>query len=179
MTDTVSELSQLARLLEAFGADQRRWPAQERNRFAALIAANADARRMLDEARALDAVLAATDTDVAASPALLDRIMQAAAATPQQASKPVGNVIPMRRRQSAPVQMPERAPARSALPRRAAQAAMLLAASLAFGVYLGAAASQTTTGREFAERLGVTALIEPSLVVLNETGSPDQEDDIL
>jgi hypothetical protein len=179
MTDAATELRQLSRLLDAFGADPRRWPVAERTRFGALITASPEARRLFDEARALDAVLAESEAEAAASPDLLDRIMRAAAATPQVAQKPPGNVIALPTRQPAPGRSTEQAPGRSAITRRAAQAATLLAASLAFGVYLGALASGSSTGREFADRLGVTALIEPSLLVLNEAGLSDQEDDIL
>jgi hypothetical protein len=44
-------------LLEAYGADPRRWPADERAAAEAFAAQNADAANALREARALDAAL--------------------------------------------------------------------------------------------------------------------------
>jgi hypothetical protein len=50
-------LHRFARLLEGRGADLARWPAAERAAAEALLAGSAPARRLLAEARALDALL--------------------------------------------------------------------------------------------------------------------------
>jgi hypothetical protein len=49
--------ARFAALVEAYGGDPARWPAEERDGARALIAADPSARRALDEAAALDAVL--------------------------------------------------------------------------------------------------------------------------
>jgi len=105
--------ARLTGLMEAFGADPARWPPEERQ-LAALVSA-AD----LGEAREIDAILAHAaqpSIDEARRMAAMSRIMMAAAGTKA-------------------VSVPR--------PRRAwsawAPAATALAASFAFGIYLGSA----------------------------------------
>lgn len=66
----------LAEILEAYGADPKRWPADERAAAEALLAAGAGAEA-LAEARALDAALA-TDDAGAPSELLMRRLQRAA-----------------------------------------------------------------------------------------------------
>ena len=51
------EMEALQRLLESHGADRTRWPARDRLRFAQMIAEDAEARRLVAEATALDSLL--------------------------------------------------------------------------------------------------------------------------
>jgi len=64
-----------ANLLDAYGADFRRWPAETRAEAAAFAAQNADAAAMVAEARKLDAVLDTARGGAAPSPELADRIL--------------------------------------------------------------------------------------------------------
>jgi|CXWL01.1.fsa_nt_gi hypothetical protein len=68
-----------AQILDAYGADAKRWPDAERAAAQAFIAAHpADASALLGEARALDGVLDATREASAPNPALASRIMNGA-----------------------------------------------------------------------------------------------------
>ena len=64
-----------AELLDAYGADFRRWPAESRADGAAFAAQNAEAADLLAEARELDAVLDVSRDDAAPSPDLTARIL--------------------------------------------------------------------------------------------------------
>jgi hypothetical protein len=64
-----------AHLLDAYGGDFKRWPAEERASAAAFAAQDADAARLLAEARALDAALDAGRETAAPSPDLAARIL--------------------------------------------------------------------------------------------------------
>src|SRR5690606_40615752 len=74
------DLERLATLLDAYGGDPQRWPEAERDAALALIAASADARRLHDEARRLDALLDALPA-ATPSPDLEERIVAAARAS--------------------------------------------------------------------------------------------------
>ncbi len=64
-----------AELLDAYGADFRRWPAENRAGGAAFAAHNAEAASLLAEARRLDAMLDVARDDAAPSPDLASRIL--------------------------------------------------------------------------------------------------------
>jgi hypothetical protein len=68
-------------LLEAYGADFRRWPVETRAQAAAYAAQNVDAAAAIAEARALDQVLDSARTDPAPSPDLVGRILAQAPRT--------------------------------------------------------------------------------------------------
>ena len=51
------ELAQFETLVDTYGADAEAWPADEREQALALLERSGDARRLLDEAAALDALL--------------------------------------------------------------------------------------------------------------------------
>lgn len=126
-----SELSALVNRLEISGSDRTRWPAQERLRFAPLIAQSDEARRLLAEAAALDRLLdAAPAADPGKLDALIDRICAAAEAEGQL---PADNVVSISAARRSPA-----APAKRALHQRSGwQAAALLAASLFVGAFVG------------------------------------------
>lgn len=138
----MSDREALERVLATFGADRDRWPAAERLRFAGLLAENADARRMLAEARALDRLLdAAPSIAPARQEALAARIVAEAAGTPRSAiskvSAPVGPVVVLSgRAASSPTRGWSRAPG-AFVRSRVAPSAALLAASLVAGLVIG------------------------------------------
>jgi hypothetical protein len=118
-------------LLDVFGAERTRWPLSARAGAAALLASDAEARRLLAEAAALDALLArgVADSvpDIAATSALAARIVAAAAKTPRIAAasepaKPLGVVSSSASRHG-----------RTDVWRAAA----VLAASMVLGVFVG------------------------------------------
>lgn len=130
-----SGLDELERLLDAYGADQERWPQDVRARFAPVLS-DRRAARLLSEAAALDRVLAhAPLPDPARRAALADRILaEARASRGDEAGRQPGTVIAWpgsrRARTSAPVSGSELRPSW--------KAAALLAASLALGIFIGA-----------------------------------------
>ncbi|MDX2157530.1 MAG: hypothetical protein SFW09_13585 [Hyphomicrobiaceae bacterium] len=76
---TTMTLQDLEALLDAFGGQPTRWPADRRHMAEALIEALPEARRMLAEACALDQLLScAPGADVQRSASLADRIVAAA-----------------------------------------------------------------------------------------------------
>ncbi len=79
-------LERLRDILDAYGGDPDRWPDAEREPALELLARSADARRLRDDARHLDAAL---DVLPAAEPSagLEERIVAAARRTPQDAGR--------------------------------------------------------------------------------------------
>lgn len=71
MREYDAERQALIDMLDTFGGDRSRWPAAERKRFANLIRDDAQAARLVREARALDALL---DHAPAVSAALEDAL---------------------------------------------------------------------------------------------------------
>lgn len=123
--------SDFEQLLDVYGADRTRWPLGARAGAAALLASDIDARRLLAEAIALDAVLAKGQTgEPVGDPAigaLAARVMAAVAATPRVA---MVNPAPVLRRS---VSMTGDKAAKTSIWRGAA----MLAASLVLGVFVG------------------------------------------
>lgn len=70
-------IARLQAILDAYGAESRRWPAAERMAAEALLARSAEARALRDSAAGLDLVLSIS-TAPQPSPALRDAILQAA-----------------------------------------------------------------------------------------------------
>ncbi|MGB5949740.1 MAG: hypothetical protein WBG82_10510 [Parvibaculum sp.] len=69
-------IGRLTELLAAYGADPKRWPADERPAAEAMLAASADARALAERERELDLMLdAAPDAEVPA--ALIERLVAA------------------------------------------------------------------------------------------------------
>jgi len=119
------QLARLEKMLDIFGADAKRWPAHERGALQAFIEANPDARQLLGEARALARVLDAAPASRAGA-ALKARIVAAAIADAGRDAR----IVPIQaaRFRSMPVRRV-----------RAMWPAAALAASFAFGLYLGVA----------------------------------------
>lgn len=125
-----NEIEALVRRLEVSGADRTRWPAQERLRFAPLLAHNGEARQLLAEAAALDRLL-----DMAPVPdggrlnPLVDRIV---AMAEREGQGDDTKVVPFRaRRQATSAAKPSLRNSGSW------RAAALLAAALVVGVFVG------------------------------------------
>lgn len=125
-------LAELEAVLDTYGADRTRWPAPVRHSLSGLIAGNAQARQMLEDAEVFDHLL---DQAPAASreelSSLTERIVAAAAAQPRLAvSRPPSVVMPAPRRVS----------------RQQSWAAAALAASLALGILAGQSVSIDSSG---------------------------------
>lgn len=122
------ELARLRRLLDAYGADRRRWPRGAEPDVAALLAAEPAARAADAEARALDRVLdGAPGVEADRARALADRIVAEALTRPATASGTVIDLAARRGERTGRV-----------LPRRQLwQAAAAMAASLLLGVVVG------------------------------------------
>lgn len=86
-------VDRLRALLDAFGADADRWPADERAAALALIASSVDARALRDEAAQLDLLL---DEDPVAAPSdlLVARVL-ASAPKPARRRRAVGWLVPL------------------------------------------------------------------------------------
>jgi hypothetical protein len=143
-------LAELESLLDAYGGDRARWPADRRAAGEALIKDDVAARRLLDEARALDRVLAhAPLPETASLKGIEDRIVAAALAERLAGGHAVdrGLMPPEARKASTVIGLPHRARTGQAtaphpqLARRPSrwQPAAALAASLALGVVVGLA----------------------------------------
>jgi hypothetical protein len=89
MSNKGMTMAELERLLEVYGADRARWPAEVRAAAAQVVAASAEARRLLAEAEALDRVLErAPVPGLAAEVALAERIVAAAQRSPRIVALP-------------------------------------------------------------------------------------------
>ncbi|UCH73811.1 MAG: hypothetical protein JSU82_16040 [Rhodospirillales bacterium] len=80
-SDRKMDEARLAVILEAYGADSRRWPEDERAAARALLAGSAEARALRDAAEALDTLL-----DVPAPPAPSPELMAAILAAAERPS---------------------------------------------------------------------------------------------
>jgi hypothetical protein len=127
-TDNGGVRDRLEALLAAYGADPSRWPKNDRELASMLASGHPDISALLEDARAVDNVLArASRPELPAGAA--ERLAAKVAEVPSNVVSLSGHAKqPSRSRQAA---MPGRLAAASAL-------ASALAASLALGLYLGA-----------------------------------------
>ena len=87
----LAELTELEGVLDTFGGDPGRWPASKRERMVGFAASDKDARRLLREAEALDAVLTrAAGPPVGNTAGLAERIAAAAAGSAQAGAADAG-----------------------------------------------------------------------------------------
>jgi hypothetical protein len=158
-------------LLDVYGADQSRWPADAVRQLAELKGEVAiAAQQVLREAKALDRVLArASPVSEARQLALADRIMAAVhkeagrQVSPVSASPAVvSNVIalPTRQNRSAPAVSAQRS---AGVDWRAAAA---LAAALVIGIGVGMSGTASPTFQAVAETVGVS--LERSVLAFND-----------
>ena len=138
MSNTGMTLADFERLLDVYGGDRTRWPAEARAAAAQLVARDAKARRMLAEAEVLDRVLErAPLPSLAVEAALAERIVAAAQRSPR--------IVKIASGQSSVVSLPDgRGTAAAAIRiletrilRGDVRAAALLAASLMVGIFIG------------------------------------------
>lgn len=162
--ENATPLAELAHLLDTWGGERTRWPANVRLRVTELSASGPEAHRLLVEARALDQLLdVARDAPAAlsaqATRSLADRILAAAQAetsAPGVAlpTRPSAEVIALSRRKAV-------APAQALHNRW--PAAGLIAASMLVGIYFGGSINLAPVLQELAEVAGLSALVDPSL----------------
>jgi hypothetical protein len=136
--NNIMTLADFERLLEVYGSDRTRWPAEARAGAGHLVARDRAARRLLVEAEALDRALErAPLPSLALEAALADRITAAAprsprivrsGGTPAAQALAEGNVL-------RPAALRGRQPGRGRT--ALGGAASVLAASLAIGVLIG------------------------------------------
>jgi hypothetical protein len=131
------DLAAFADLLETCGSDAARWPAARRQEAEALLAREAGARRLLEEARALDRVLGRASGAAAPRSGLVDRIV---ARSLGREAPPRDNVVPLAVRRRPPPAVAGAAAPLMQRPRRAGlwQAAAVLVLALSTGMLLGA-----------------------------------------
>ncbi len=122
-------LSRLAEIVEAYGADESRWPPEERAALAGLRDGVGPAGKALREEAALDRLLDAVPAPVPPKGSV-DRILRAAAASGRSAG-PSADIIPMTPRPVAPR-------AQTTFSGLWPSAAGLIAASLMLGLVAGA-----------------------------------------
>lgn len=140
MNNTTMTLADLEALLDVYGGDRTRWPADARASVAQLVARDAKAVRLLAEAEALDRVLErAPLPSLAREAALADRIVAAAGRSPRMVKLVPAGTEAEAEDAAQPAAAPLRRPgARGvSLMRTEARAAGLLAAALMFGVVMG------------------------------------------
>jgi hypothetical protein len=155
-------MAELERLLEVYGAERARWPAEVRASAALLVAADPAARRLLAETEALDRVLdRAPVPGLPVEVALVARIVAAAQRSPRivplPGAQPVGKEAGPGKaapRLAAPVGRGRWQPR---LPSRQMGAAGVLAASLVMGVLIGNAGLPPQVLPALAEMAGFAA----------------------
>lgn len=165
--DTKKYLARLEEVLDTFGADPARWPVSERAALEALAETQDQARRLIGEAQALERVMDSAPA-LKASDALKARIVAAAANDPVREAR----VVPI-----------TTSPGRSGHSLRVRRAALMwpaaaLAASFAFGLYLGVSG---VGGQAFESAFQVAAINgaagdAEAFSWLEDDSGPDAED---
>jgi hypothetical protein len=169
----------LEHLLDVCGADRTRWPARERLRFASFISEDEEARRLVAESAALDALLdRAPSASEDREHALKERIVAAALRSSETklAVVTAGGEAPAMAR--VPTWL-RGAPSARAHQRQEWPAAALLAASLVVGVMLGSAGTFDATMQQVAEATGIDTPAETSQLALGEDVFASSEEDLL
>jgi hypothetical protein len=158
MSNISMTLAEFTRLLDVYGADRTRWPAEARATAAHLVARDAEARQLLAEAEALDRVLQSAPVPaLAVEAALAERIVAAAQRSPRIVKLPtVRPAAAAAAPAAAPPAYPDRPP-QSRLLRRRARAASFLVASLAVGVLIGQLSLPWQMVPELAELAGLAS----------------------
>jgi len=138
--NTPMTLAELERLLDVYGSERTRWPAEARAGAGQLVARDRAARRLLAEAEALDRVLErAPLPSLAKEAALAERILAAARRSPRIVSIGEPAAVPAAPAETRPI-TPWRwlgVRVRTLAGSEAGRAASLMAAALAFGVVIG------------------------------------------
>jgi hypothetical protein len=172
--DDGGDLAAFERMLDAFGGDAARWPADRRARAQELLrrpgAAGDAARRALAEARALDRVLQASGavgTDRLT--ALADRIAGRAAGLPVRPAVVVALPPVARRAQHATA-------ARLQPNNQGWAAAAVLAASLLVGVVVGPGTSGLPALHDAADAIGLGLYVDQlALAPIDDAATQDED----
>ena len=148
----LATLQDLLALLEIYGADRSRWPADVRVRLSPLIASDARAQQAVNEAAALDALLdLAPQISAQSERALAARIVTAALGQQATAARP--NVRNWHGGRRANLGKPQFAVPGSF---RRQVGGALLAASLVLGIFAGVTGQASSTFDGVAEVLGLS-----------------------
>ncbi len=142
MSNVSMTLAELGQLLDVYGADRGRWPADERTAAAQLAARDGEARRLVAEAEALDRVLDSAPAPApAVEAALAERIVAAAQRSPRivklEDARPAAASDASAVLAAAVPAIATASPRRPRLSGREARAVGRLVASLMIGVVLG------------------------------------------
>jgi len=145
MSNMGMTLAELEQLLDVYGGDRVRWPAEARTGAAQLVARDAGARRLLAEAEALDRVLERAPLPaVTVEAALAERIVAAAQRSPRIVKLEESRPAAATAAGATPVEVAAMPVAVRSAPRRMglllsrqARAVGFLAACLAIGIVLG------------------------------------------
>lgn len=137
-SNTSMTLADFERLLDVYGGDRTRWPAEARAAAAQLVARDAKARRTLAEAESLDRVLErAPLPSLAVEAALAERIVAAAQRSPRIVKTASGKSPVVSLPDDRAVPPPRIASRKLGLLRGEVRAAAVLAASLMVGIFIG------------------------------------------
>jgi hypothetical protein len=161
MSNMSMTLAELGQLLDVYGADRVRWPANVRAAAAHFVARDVEARRLLAEAEALDRVLESAPVPaLAVEAALVERIVAAAQRSPRivkiEDSRPaVAGATSVQA--AAPPVVVTPGSRRPRLLGREARAVGFLAASLVIGVVLGNSELTPQLLPELADMTGIAS----------------------
>lgn len=162
--------NELQRVLDTYGGDRARWPAEVRADLERLLETDAAGRRLLAEERALERVLAKAPLPRAGRVSeLSDRILAAAAAmpAPDAQARTGSNVVALPARRPAPDKD-------DVLTKRTAwQAAGLIAACLLAGIYMGEGSNVLPLMQDVAESVGIIADLDPNSSGLGDLDGED------
>jgi hypothetical protein len=149
MSNTGMTLAEFARLLDVYGADRTRWPAEMRAAAAHLAVRDADACKLLAEAEALDRVLQSAPVPaLAIEAALAERIVAAAQRSPRM------------------VKLPDAAPAAAGAPSHAPAIPGVASARVAkSGSEVWSGIGRASRPRLLGRRAGAVGFLVASLVV--------------
>jgi hypothetical protein len=186
-----AELEAFERILDIYGGDEARWPAEARRRFRTLPRRDARARALLAEARALERLL---DEAPLPSPerveALRERIVDAAQriGVEHRAAFPRASLLDRPRRAFERARgmlrlPPHGAGSSFARPQAGWRVAAVLAASLVAGVFIGRAQPVSSAIQAMAERTVESGDSDQYAVALFDDagfwpGSVDGEDEL-
>jgi hypothetical protein len=161
MSNKSMTVADLTRLLDIYGGERTRWPAEARAAAALLVGSDAQARRLLAETQALDRILERAPVPGASvEAALTERIVAAAQRSPRIVRLPIVPRVAEEASAGEAASLP--APAvgrdrqRTRLFSRQMGAAGVLAASLVVGVLIGNASLPPQLLPALAEMAGFT-----------------------
>jgi hypothetical protein len=161
---TIMTLAEFERLLDVYGGDRTRWPADARAAAAQLVARDVKAQDLLAEAEALDRLLGRAPLPSLAKEAeLADRIVAAAQRTPRLVRINEAAKAPDAAAPATATQVPVASHRRAGFVRADLRKAAVLAASLFAGLYLGHSnlPQQFFTGSDVAADRYNMALADP------------------